>query len=220
MKPPATAVVVGPARCSTCRVGPRRRARRDTPPTGRARYRRRARRRQPRRTAPRRPPSARHRRRRARGPPRRRGGDQSPGDQPLPRRHVAELERRGVAVAGGLGLWLEEVDRRPGGLRHGTKGKSTNHGHRRPPSRELRRLDGARGNIGQPPWDPGVDADPDAWVIETSSFQATDVASSPPLVVVTSLSPTISTGTGTPSTTWPTSSRCARGRSGADGGPT
>jgi len=34
-----------------------------------------------------------------------------------------------------------------------------------------------------------VDADPDAWVIETSSFQATDVASSPPLVVVTSLSP-------------------------------
>jgi len=36
---------------------------------------------------------------------------------------------------------------------------------------------------------PGVDADPDAWVIETSSFQATDVASSPPLVVVTSLSP-------------------------------
>jgi UDP-N-acetylmuramoylalanine--D-glutamate ligase len=102
---------------------------------------------------------------------------------------VAELERRGVAVAGGLGLWLEEVDRDRVVCVTGTKGKSTTTaiaGH-------LLASFGVStvlgGNIGQPPWDPGVDADPDAWVIETSSFQATDVASSPPLVVVTSLSP-------------------------------
>jgi len=109
-------------------------------------------------------------------------------DQPLPRRR-----RRAGAPRGGCRRWPRPLARRggprPGGLRHGDQGQEHHHGHRRPPSRELRRLDGARGNIGQPPWDPGVDADPDAWVIETSSFQATDVASSPPLVVVTSLSP-------------------------------
>ncbi len=46
------------------------------------------------------------------------------------------------------------------------------------------------GNIGEPPWDPahpgtGVQY----WVIETSSYQATDLACSPPVVAVTSLHP-------------------------------
>ena len=46
------------------------------------------------------------------------------------------------------------------------------------------------GNIGQPPWDPAQDGeDHDYWVIETSSYQATDLACSPPVVAVTSLHP-------------------------------
>jgi UDP-N-acetylmuramoyl-L-alanine---L-glutamate ligase len=46
------------------------------------------------------------------------------------------------------------------------------------------------GNIGQPPWDPGHPT-PDArfWVIETSSYQATDLTRSPAVVAVTSLHP-------------------------------
>jgi UDP-N-acetylmuramoylalanine--D-glutamate ligase len=48
---------------------------------------------------------------------------------------------------------------------------------------------GPGGNLGSPPYAPDAPADADLWVIETSSYQATDVASSPPLVVVTSLSP-------------------------------
>ena len=46
------------------------------------------------------------------------------------------------------------------------------------------------GNIGQPPWDPALDGTAyDYWVIETSSYQATDLACSPPVVAVTSLHP-------------------------------
>jgi UDP-N-acetylmuramoylalanine--D-glutamate ligase len=46
------------------------------------------------------------------------------------------------------------------------------------------------GNIGFPPYDPDVDPGPrDYWVIEVSSYQATDLASSPPVVGVTSLHP-------------------------------
>ena len=35
------------------------------------------------------------------------------------------------------------------------------------------------GNIGLPPWDPSVPADADWWVIEVSSYQATDVGHRP-----------------------------------------
>ncbi|HYZ55918.1 MAG TPA: Mur ligase family protein [Streptosporangiaceae bacterium] len=46
------------------------------------------------------------------------------------------------------------------------------------------------GNIGHPPYDPDIDAGPyDYWVIEVSSYQATDLACSPPVVAVTSLHP-------------------------------
>ena len=46
------------------------------------------------------------------------------------------------------------------------------------------------GNIGQPPWDPGQQGTAwDYWVIETSSYQATDLPCSPPVVAVTSLHP-------------------------------
>jgi len=99
------------------------------------------------------------------------------------------LVDRGVALAGGLGLWMEEVDRDRVVCITGTKGKSTTAvvaGHL------LNRL-GYRclvaGNIGRPPYDPDVGTEYDFWVVETSSFQATDLASSPPVVAVTSLHP-------------------------------
>ena len=94
-----------------------------------------------------------------------------------------------VAVAGGLGLWLEDADRARVVCVTGTKGKSTTAalaGHLLA-GLGLRCL--VAGNIGLPPWDPGAGDDWDVWVVETSSFQAADVASSPPVVAVTSLAP-------------------------------
>ena len=110
------------------------------------------------------------------------------------RPEVAKLEARGVPVTGGLGLWLQETDQRRVLLITGTKGKSTTAsiaGHL------LNGLAGRTmvgGNIGQPPYDPElVPAEGEApwayWVIEVSSYQATDLPCSPPVVAVTSLHP-------------------------------
>src|SRR5262249_20909996 len=103
---------------------------------------------------------------------------------------VVALEAAGVLVVGGLGLWFEEADRERVVCVTGTKGKSTTTwvlGHL------LGNL-GYRvfvgGNLGQTPYDDDVAAQPfDYWVIEVSSYQATDFASSPPLTAVTSLHP-------------------------------
>jgi UDP-N-acetylmuramoyl-L-alanine---L-glutamate ligase len=110
------------------------------------------------------------------------------------RPEVAKLAERGVPVAGGLGLWLQEVDTATVLLITGTKGKSTTAsiaGHL------LNGLAGPTligGNIGLPPYDP--EAAPAAgeepwqyWVIEVSSYQATDLPGSTPVVAVTSLHP-------------------------------
>lgn len=102
---------------------------------------------------------------------------------------VAQLEAAGVAVVGGLGLWLESVDAsRVIGIT-GTKGKSTTTavaGH-------LAASLGSRcftgGNLGAVPWDPASPADPELWIIEISSYQATDLWSSPAVAAVTSLHP-------------------------------
>jgi UDP-N-acetylmuramoyl-L-alanine---L-glutamate ligase len=106
------------------------------------------------------------------------------------RPEVAELEGRGIPVAGGLGLWLAEADRDRVVCITGTKGKSSTTavaGH-------LLTRWGYRclvgGNIGRPPWDPAAqEHDYDYWVIETSSYQATDLPCSPPVAAVTSLHP-------------------------------
>jgi UDP-N-acetylmuramoyl-L-alanine---L-glutamate ligase len=103
---------------------------------------------------------------------------------------LRELEARGIPVAGGLGLWLQEAPRERVVCVTGTKGKSSTTaiaGHL------LNRL-GYQcmigGNIGQPPWDPAQHGTAwDYWVIETSSYQATDLACSPPVVAVTALHP-------------------------------
>jgi UDP-N-acetylmuramoyl-L-alanine---L-glutamate ligase len=109
------------------------------------------------------------------------------------RADVEYLMAAGIPVVGGLGLWLEELDpddRSRVVCITGTKGKSSTTaiaGHL------LTRLGYqplVGGNIGIPPYDPlQDDIKPDYWVIETSSYQATDLSSSAPVVAVTSLNP-------------------------------
>jgi UDP-N-acetylmuramoyl-L-alanine---L-glutamate ligase len=100
------------------------------------------------------------------------------------------LRQAGVVLAGGLGLWLQEADRDRVVCITGTKGKSTVTsiaGHLLT-GLGYRCMTG--GNLGVSPYDPEAPAGPwDYWVIEVSSYQATDMASSPPVVAVTSLSP-------------------------------
>ena len=100
---------------------------------------------------------------------------------------VVALDRAGVAVVGGIGLTVHEADRGRIVCVTGTKGKSTTSsvlGH-------LAQAAGLHvevtGNIGRPPFDPDIPDDLDLLVIETSSFQALDVAEAPGIVVVTSL---------------------------------
>ena len=102
---------------------------------------------------------------------------------------VAALEDRGVAVVGGLGLWLEEADRARVVCITGTKGKSTTTtivGHL---LNGLGRSCLVGGNIGALPYDPDVGGNFEFTAVEVSSFQATDLGCSPPVVAVTSLHP-------------------------------
>ncbi len=107
------------------------------------------------------------------------------------RPEVARLSGLGIPVVGGLGLWLAEADLRRVLAVTGTKGKSTTSslaGHLLT-GLGYRCLVG--GNIGVSPYDP-AEAGPgdfDYWVIEVSSYQATDLPYSPPVVAVTSLHP-------------------------------
>jgi UDP-N-acetylmuramoyl-L-alanine---L-glutamate ligase len=100
------------------------------------------------------------------------------------------LRAAGVVITGGLGLWLQEADRDRVVLITGTKGKSTTStvlGHL---LTGLGQRAMVGGNIGAVPYDPDeAVADYDYWVIEVSSYQATDLASSPPVTAVTSLHP-------------------------------
>ena len=105
------------------------------------------------------------------------------------RPEVARLSGLGIAVVGGLGLWLAEADLRRVLCVTGTKGKSTTSsvtGHLLV-GLGYRCMVG--GNIGTSPYDPAEAGDFDYWVIEVSSYQATDLPCSPPVVAVTSLHP-------------------------------
>lgn len=104
------------------------------------------------------------------------------------RSEIVRLEAAGIAVVGGLGLWLQEVDRSTVVCITGTKGKSTTTSILTHLARGLGVDAFAAGNLGSPPYAPSAPEQAELWVIETSSYQATDVASSPPLVAVTSLS--------------------------------
>ncbi|MEO8695476.1 MAG: UDP-N-acetylmuramoyl-L-alanine--D-glutamate ligase [Acidimicrobiales bacterium] len=106
------------------------------------------------------------------------------------RAEARALVDQGVALVGGLGLWLQRAPLDRVVVITGTKGKSTTTailGHL------LDRL-GHRcfvgGNIGRVPYAADVDeAQYDYWALEVSSYQATDLAVSPPVVAVTSLHP-------------------------------
>jgi UDP-N-acetylmuramoylalanine--D-glutamate ligase len=105
------------------------------------------------------------------------------------RPEVAQLEEAGVAVCGGLGLFMAEADPTRVACITGTKGKSTT------TALAVHLLNGlgvrarAGGNIGLPPWDPAGGPAPDYWIVETSSFQVPDLQNGPAVVAVTSLSP-------------------------------
>lgn len=102
---------------------------------------------------------------------------------------VESLERAGVLVVGGLGLWMQEAPVSQVACVTGTKGKSTTTAVAGHLLTRLGRRVMVGGNLGLPPWDPDAGGDADLWVIETSSFQATDVARAPGVSAVTSLSP-------------------------------
>jgi UDP-N-acetylmuramoyl-L-alanine---L-glutamate ligase len=105
------------------------------------------------------------------------------------RPEVARLTAAGVPVTGGLGLWLAEADLRRVLVVTGTKGKSTTSSVTGHLIRGLGYRAMVGGNIGAPPYDPDAGADFDYWVIEVSSYQATDLPCSPPVTAVTSLHP-------------------------------
>jgi len=106
------------------------------------------------------------------------------------RADARSVEAAGVPLVGGLGLWMAQAPRDRVACVTGTKGKSSTvsiAGHLLS-SLGYKCLVG--GNIGRPPYDVqylGVDFD--YWLIETSSYQATDLPFSPPVVAVTSLHP-------------------------------
>ena len=103
------------------------------------------------------------------------------------RPEVEALEAAGVAVVGGLGLWLEGADRDRVICVTGTKGKSTTVSILGHLLTGLGRPAFTGGNLGYAPFDPDAPDDIDTWVIEVSSYQATDLWSAPPVVGVTSL---------------------------------
>jgi UDP-N-acetylmuramoylalanine--D-glutamate ligase len=102
---------------------------------------------------------------------------------------VTALRDAGVAVVGGLGLWLADADLTRVLVITGTKGKSTTTSIAAHllSAWDYRCL--LAGNIGMPPYDPQVDGEYDYCVVEVSSYQATDLPVTPPVTAVTSLHP-------------------------------
>jgi UDP-N-acetylmuramoyl-L-alanine---L-glutamate ligase len=103
------------------------------------------------------------------------------------RPEVGLLTAAGPVLTSGLSLWLAEQDLSRVVCVTGTKGKSTTVsviGHL---LTGLGHRSVVAGNIGKAPYD--VDDRPDFWVIEVSSYQATDLQCAPPVVAVTSLHP-------------------------------
>ena len=135
------------------------------------------------------------------------------------RPEVVRLEERGVPVAGGLGLWLQEADRTRVLLITGTKGKSTTAavtGH-------LLTGMGHRclvgGNIGQPPWDPDCPSGPAGEPAPGNSGSSRSPVTRPPTCParrrwwpLPRCTPITSTGTAACRTITATSCPCARSR--------
>jgi UDP-N-acetylmuramoylalanine--D-glutamate ligase len=105
------------------------------------------------------------------------------------RPEVAQLEAASIPVVGGLGLWMQEAPRERVLAITGTKGKSTTTAIAGHLLERFGRRTLVAGNIGRAPYDSLAPRDFDFAVIEVSSYQATDLAVSPPVVAVTSLHP-------------------------------
>jgi UDP-N-acetylmuramoylalanine--D-glutamate ligase len=103
------------------------------------------------------------------------------------------LRAAGVTLVGGLGLWLQEADRSAEINRvvcvTGTKGKSTTSAVLGHLLHGLGYQVMVGGNFGTAPYDPEQAGRYDYWVIEVSSYTATDLAVTPPVTAVTSLHP-------------------------------
>ena len=114
----------------------------------------------------------------------------TPGHQPVPARGGRTRAAR-RPVAGGLGPVAGRGRPRPGGLHHRHQGQEQHHGHRRASAGPARLpLPGGREHRPAALGSRRPTArDYDYWVIETSSYQATDLPCSPPVVAVTSLHP-------------------------------
>jgi len=98
------------------------------------------------------------------------------------------LADTGIPIVGGLALWLAGHDLSQVVCITGTKGKSTTSAIAGHLLRGIGRSPFVGGNLGLPPWDPGAGSEShDCWIIETSSYQATDLTIAPPTVAVTSL---------------------------------
>lgn len=100
-----------------------------------------------------------------------------------------ELRQAGVTLVGGLGLWVNETDLSRVVYVTGTKGKSTTSAITGHLLRGLGRKVLVGGNFGAAPYDPEHAGGYDYWVIEVSSYTATDLALTPPVTAVTSLHP-------------------------------
>lgn len=110
------------------------------------------------------------------------------------RAEVDALWEAGACVVGGLGLWMAEAPLDRVVCVTGTKGKSTTTSILGHLLHELGHRVFVGGNLGFPPYDPELRhrdgaEEPELWIIETSSYQATDVAVSPQVTAVVSLSP-------------------------------
>jgi UDP-N-acetylmuramoylalanine--D-glutamate ligase len=92
-----------------------------------------------------------------------------------------------MTITSGLSLWLAEQDLSRVVCVTGTKGKSTTVSVLGHLLNGLGHRAAVAGNIGKAPYE--EDTDTDFWVIEVSSYQATDLQCAPPVVAVTSLHP-------------------------------
>lgn len=103
---------------------------------------------------------------------------------------VRGLRAAGVAVTGGLALWLGEAPAGRVVAVTGSKGKSTTSAVTAHLLRATGRTATVVGNFGVAPYDPALQGpEPDVWVVEVSSYQAHDVRRVPGPVGVTALHP-------------------------------
>jgi len=94
-----------------------------------------------------------------------------------------------VPLLGATGVWLQSIDHSKVVCITGTKGKSTTSALIAAILEAIGFKVFLGGNIGRAPYEADSDIDYDYWVIETSSYQVTDLSCGPKVVGITSLHP-------------------------------